>query len=268
MKQSRTALALFLAVFAGLLSAVELTGPVSIASEGKPSPKSASACPYLPGCDTLWSLGYCEYAYDAAPKAAASKLPRYWDIEEEDCAFDCEAYGLDVYDRGQSRERASTRPEMFWAPECPDEIDSIEPIVVPVRSAAKPAPKAADQAYLCVAGGALPPAQMWMNGSGYSIASQAWANSLGPDACDLSFLPPTVAPSPWMVARGRSPIVIGLEAAASMAKNFAVAYTEATIATSERVLSATKNTYVAAKARSVQRRGRTTQRAPAAQRSR
>src|SRR3569833_339022 len=68
MKRSRTALALFLGVFGGLLSAVEWTGPVSVATEDSSRiPAARSRWSAMGGCEFLRSLDYCEFAYDRSP---------------------------------------------------------------------------------------------------------------------------------------------------------------------------------------------------------
>ncbi|HEX3870388.1 MAG TPA: hypothetical protein VHV77_08130 [Pirellulales bacterium] len=282
MKRSRTALALFLGVFGGLLSAVELTGPVTIASESSGKRGSQASCPFDGGgCEYTRSRGYCEFAYDTSPKSAADEARQgYWDIDEE-WYHDSDRWEA-VEVRKAPKRSAPTKvapkkvekPTWYEHPgdveasqnDCPDEIEAAPVKVVSTRAAsAKAKPHLHDGAFFCPAVCPLPKAELWLSGPRVSAGQYAVADSLGPDVCDLSFLSPTQR----IVWQGTPPIVLGLDAATSLAKHLAGGYVDAASATADRLSVAAHNTVIAAKARLVQRRsGRTTHRSTVNKRSR
>jgi hypothetical protein len=274
MKRSRTALALFLGVFGGLLAAVEWTGPVGVASEETSrTPGPTLRRPNMGGCEFLRSLDYCEYGYDACPYKSRVVVPLRDTTASEIDVDQAICEGLDyvappraakpaLKPAGKQAIVASVKYVASDDSDCwHDSCEDWSP---------KPAKKAAGITRIIIAprSVSLPPAITWMNGPRLTVGQVALAES----HCDHTF---DVSKAMRLYCPVARPVVainvlpMGLAAVVKIADNLVIGYSKSWDSTSHRVAVLARNTAKAATSLSAQRRAnRTTQRPAAAQAAR
>ncbi|HEX4129629.1 MAG TPA: hypothetical protein VHZ24_06270 [Pirellulales bacterium] len=256
MKRSRTALALFLGVFGGLLSTIERAGPVGLAaSDIDRATVTAGIRHSLGRCEYLGSLEYCEYAYDADPAAIAKPAilsrgcssPCDPGIEyEPDCVDYCASPSDQAAIRNQAADAESisyqhpgfdcweASNECCFAASCPLAYDECHGTVgceaeceAYCRASASAASVAASHtpgiAFVSPFWRAVPPAMGWINGPQRSLAPAGFAGIRATPTIDVT----TIA------LPGDEPVVsddrhwtglLGMQHATAVAANVATGY--------------------------------------------